>query len=161
MTMRYLCSSSNVLTNRNRKGMPACLELLFNPQSTIRNPQSLSAPFRSACPYGRLVESSRVHIHKRYSPRWRWCRSSCPVMEGISLSLSTADLARQQAQASSLAHDKLMELVPKAMQQPTCPAISARIGRITLDGQTLGLDGAVLRQLDVTVEWHHGGRIAA
>jgi prepilin-type N-terminal cleavage/methylation domain-containing protein len=82
------------------------------------------------------------------------------VMSGISLCLSTASLARQQAQAASLCQGKLNELVTGNEWQhadlagdfaPDWPDY-----RWTM--QVGDWDGKTLWQLDLTVRWNHGGK---
>jgi prepilin-type N-terminal cleavage/methylation domain-containing protein len=82
-----------------------------------------------------------------------------PTMEGISLSLSTAGAAKKRAEAASLAHSKLFELVAQGQWQHE--NLSGDFGpdwtgyRWTATASDW--DGAVLRQLSVTVTWRRGG----
>jgi len=82
------------------------------------------------------------------------------VMTGISLCLSTAGLAKQQAQASSLGHSKLMELVAGGQWQQT--SLAGDFGDQWPDyrwaAQVSNWDGTVLRELDLTVSWRHQGK---
>jgi len=81
------------------------------------------------------------------------------VMTGISLSLSVASLAKQQAQASSLAHAKLMELAVEGQWQQA--SLSGDFGEdwpeYRWTAQVSDWDGGVLEQLDVTVWWRYRG----
>jgi prepilin-type N-terminal cleavage/methylation domain-containing protein len=81
------------------------------------------------------------------------------VMHGISLSLATADQARQQAEAAALAHSKLSEIVAAGQLQHA--VLSGDFGTDWPDYRweaRLGdWDGATLRQLDVIVSWKHAG----
>ncbi len=82
------------------------------------------------------------------------------VMQGISLSLATAEQARRQVQAASLAHGKLSELVATAQLQHD--VLSGDFGTDWPDYRweaRLGdWDNPALRQLDVTVFWRQLGR---
>jgi type II secretion system protein I len=82
------------------------------------------------------------------------------VMGGISLSLAAASSARQKAEAATLAHSKLMELVStNAWQQaeqagdfsPDWPAY-----RWTL--QVSSYTDGKMQQLDLTVSWDWRGQ---
>lgn len=83
-----------------------------------------------------------------------------PVMTGISLSLSTGSLAKQQAEASSLAYSKMTELLAAAQWQQT--SFSGDFQPDQPDyrwtAQVSDWDGTATRQLDVTVTWRHHGR---
>jgi len=81
------------------------------------------------------------------------------VMQGISLSLATAERARRQVQAASLAHGKLSELVATGQLQHAF--LSGDFGTDWPDYRweaRLGdWDNPALRQLDVTVSWRQPG----
>jgi hypothetical protein len=80
-------------------------------------------------------------------------------MSGISLCLSTAGFARQQAQAVTLAHGKLMDLVvEKQWQQGNLSGdFSPDWPDYRWTAQVSNWDGETLEQLDVTVWWRHRG----
>ena len=82
------------------------------------------------------------------------------VMSGISLCLATADVAKRQAQASALGHDKLMELVAEENWQQG--AVSGDFGQdwpeYRWTAQVADWDGGALRELDVTVLWQQRSR---
>ncbi len=82
------------------------------------------------------------------------------VMTGISLSLSAADLARRQAQASSLGQAKLTELLSAGDWQ-----LGNQNGDFGTDwpgyrwaSQVADWDEGLLRQVDVTVSWAQRGK---
>jgi len=82
------------------------------------------------------------------------------VTGGLSLCLSMAGQARQQAQAASLAHGKLSEVVATAQLQSA--SMKGDFGTDWPDyrwaANLSDWDGATLRQLDVTVSWRHAGK---
>jgi len=82
------------------------------------------------------------------------------VMNGISLSLSAAALARQQSQAAALAHSKLMELVAEKLIQHG--NLSGDFGpeqpEFRWAAQSFDWEGSTLRQVDVVVYWQQAGR---
>jgi len=82
------------------------------------------------------------------------------VMHGISQSLATASQARQQAEAASLAHGKLSEIVAAGQLQQA--VLSGDFGTDWPDYRWAACvqdwDGALLRQLDVTVSWRQAGK---
>jgi len=79
------------------------------------------------------------------------------VMQGISLCLSTAGLARQEAQAAALAHSKLSELLVTGDYQNG--ASSGDFGtdwsEYRWEAQLSNWDGVALEQLEVIVSWKH------
>lgn len=79
------------------------------------------------------------------------------VMGGISLCLSTASLARRQAEASALCQGKLMELVAEGQWQHA--EAGGDFGPEWPDyrwtAKVTDWDGELVRQLDVTVLWRH------
>jgi prepilin-type N-terminal cleavage/methylation domain-containing protein len=83
------------------------------------------------------------------------------VMGGFSLCLATADFAHHQAQASFLAHGKLMELVAGEQWQKT--DLSGDFGtdqpgyRWTAQVSTWDSAG-LLQQIEVTVWWRQRGQ---
>jgi len=81
------------------------------------------------------------------------------VMAGISLCLSTANVAKRQSQASSLAYGKLTELVTEGQLQHA--SLEGDFGEDWPDfrwtAQVSDWDEAWLRQVDVTVWWSHRG----
>jgi prepilin-type N-terminal cleavage/methylation domain-containing protein len=81
------------------------------------------------------------------------------VMSGISLCLFAGDAAKQQAQASSLAHGKLMELVAGSQWQQA--AMAGDFGQqwpgYRWAAMVSNWDGSTLQQLDVTVTWQPMG----
>ena len=82
------------------------------------------------------------------------------VMQGISLCLSTAGLARQEAQAAALAHSKLTELVATAQYQPG--TMSGDFGtdwpEFRWEAKLESWDSVALEQLEVTVSWKQSGK---
>jgi type II secretory pathway pseudopilin PulG len=82
------------------------------------------------------------------------------VMQGISLCLTTAGLARQEAQAAALAHSKLTELVATGQYQTG--ALSGDWGQdwpeFRWEAQLTSWDNIALDQLEVTVSWKISGR---
>lgn len=83
-----------------------------------------------------------------------------PVMQGISLCLATAEFAKQQAQASSLCHGKLMELTAGSQWQQTQLAgdFSPDRPEFKWTAQVSEWDGTLVQQLDVTVTWQSRGK---
>lgn len=82
------------------------------------------------------------------------------VMSGISLSLSTANLAKQQSQAAALGQSKLMELVTAGQWQH-----AEQAGDFGQDWpnyrwtmQVSDWDSPALRLLDLTVSWPMRGK---
>ncbi|MFB3894065.1 MAG: prepilin-type N-terminal cleavage/methylation domain-containing protein [Phycisphaerae bacterium] len=77
------------------------------------------------------------------------------VMSGITACLTAGESARQQAQAASLAHGKLMELVAGAQwQQATLGGdFGDQWPGFRWAAQISDWDGSKLVQLDVTVLW--------
>lgn len=82
------------------------------------------------------------------------------VMAGVSLSLSAADFAKKQAQASSLAHSKLMELL--ADEDAAHANQTGDFGKdwpgFLWKAQLSEWDGTAVQQLDMTVSWEHRGQ---
>ncbi|HOD81788.1 MAG: hypothetical protein BWX88_03057 [Planctomycetes bacterium ADurb.Bin126] len=82
------------------------------------------------------------------------------VMTGISLGLGACDLARQEAQAASLAHDKLMEILADSQNQQA--DLSGDFGETwpayRWMAQSSDWESGTLRQVDVVVTWQAGGR---
>lgn len=81
------------------------------------------------------------------------------VMNGISVSLTAAKLARDQAQATALAKSKLGELVVGGQWQHSELAGDFGDDAPGYHWQAVvtDWDADVLRQLDVTVVWAHRG----
>ncbi len=81
------------------------------------------------------------------------------VVQGISLCLSTAGLARQEAQASALAHSKLSELL--ATGDYLSGSISGDFGtdwpEFRWQAQLTNWDNVLLNQFQVTVSWKARG----
>jgi hypothetical protein len=79
------------------------------------------------------------------------------VMQGISLCLSTAGLARQESQAAALAHSKLSELMVTGEYQTG--ALSGDFGsdwpEYRWEAQFTPWDSVALSQFEVTVTWKH------
>ncbi len=77
------------------------------------------------------------------------------VMNGISLSLSTAQFARQQSQAAALARSKLTDLVVNKEWQYA--SLAGDFGgdwpEFRWKAETWDWDGGVMRELSVTVLW--------
>jgi prepilin-type N-terminal cleavage/methylation domain-containing protein len=82
------------------------------------------------------------------------------VMAGISISLTAGGLARQQAQASSLANGKMMELAVAGQWEHAILSgdFSPDQPDFRWTAQVADWDGTALRQLDVTVSWSHRGK---
>ena len=82
------------------------------------------------------------------------------VMHGLSLCLATADQARHEAQAASLAKDKLSELVSANQLQQA--ALNGDFGTdwpgYRWEASVSNYDGASLTQLDVSVIWQQAGK---
>ena len=82
------------------------------------------------------------------------------VMEGVSMSLGAAGLAKQQSQASGLAYGKMTELLTE--EQWDHPSLSGDFApdnpEFRWTAQLTEWDGATLQQLDVTVTWIYRGR---
>jgi Tfp pilus assembly protein PilV len=83
-----------------------------------------------------------------------------PVMNGISLSLTTALVAKQQAQASVLGQSKLMELVDQGGWESGGLAgdFGADWPGYRWTAQVSDWDGTTLRQVDVTVAWKQANK---
>ncbi len=82
------------------------------------------------------------------------------VMTGISIGLGACDLARQEAQAAGLAHDKLMEILADSQNQQA--DLSGDFGQTwpayRWMAQSSEWESGTLRQVDVVVTWQAGGR---
>jgi len=82
------------------------------------------------------------------------------IMTGISLCLSTAELARQQAQACSLGHAKLMELVADGQWQHA--ELAGDFGEdwpeYLWTAELRDWDGELLQELGLTVLWQSRGK---
>ena len=83
------------------------------------------------------------------------------VMGGISMCLSMAGAARQEAQASSLAYGKLMQLVAEGTWQQDA-SLAGDFGTeqpgYRWTAEVSDWDSTVLKQIDVTVWWRHRNR---
>lgn len=82
------------------------------------------------------------------------------VMTGITIGLSACDLARQEAQAASLAHAKLMEIVAdtQANQADLSGDFGAAWPAFRWIAQSSDWESGTLRQVDVVVLWRAGSR---
>ena len=83
-----------------------------------------------------------------------------PVMKGISLCLVTADFARCQSEASSLAQAKLTELLVSGELQHAMLAgdFGSDWPAYRWTAQVAAWDSATLRQVELAVSWKQRGK---
>jgi hypothetical protein len=83
-----------------------------------------------------------------------------PAMNGLSLCMATAQSAKHQAQATSLCHGKVMELV--ALGQWQHDNQSGDFGtdwpEYRWTAQVTDFDGSTLKNMEVTVSWQSRGQ---
>lgn len=83
------------------------------------------------------------------------------VMRGLSVCLATSGQARQQAEATVLAQDKLSEVIATGQLQQA--ALSGDFGTdwpgYLWEVRVDDFDTTTLRQVEVTVSWNRGGQV--
>lgn len=82
------------------------------------------------------------------------------VMDGISLCMSTAEMARNKAQATALCHSKLMELATdsEGLQANSSGDFGQDYPGYRWTSQYSDWEDGTLRQLDLTVQWRQRGK---
>ncbi len=130
---------------------------LFNEPWRLARPPLSKQRLGPACPAGKLAPAQKRHGFTFIEVLATLTLLSIvlpSIMSGISLSMKTSILAKQQSQAASLAHGKLMELATDSQWQHA--ALSGDFGQDWPEyrwSASVSDWDAALQQVQMTVTW--------